>query len=93
MPGYYNRPDLTAQAIVDSWPHTGDLGHADQEGFLYLADRKKDMIISRCTSVFPVVGRKSRSCWSRGLCAQERRAAKAPQPSARKQLWTRRPTI
>jgi len=53
MPGYYKRPDLTAQAIVDGWLHTGDLGYADMDGFLYLVDRKKDMIISGGTNVFP----------------------------------------
>ncbi len=53
MPGYYKRPDLTAQAIVDGWLHTGDLGYADEDGFLYLVDRKKDLIISGGTNVFP----------------------------------------
>jgi len=53
MPGYYKRPDLTSQAIVDGWLHTGDLGYVDKDGFLYLVDRKKDMIISGGTNVFP----------------------------------------
>ena len=53
MPGYYKRPDLTAQVIIDGWLHTGDLGHVDVDGFLYLVDRKKDMIISGGTNVFP----------------------------------------
>jgi long-chain acyl-CoA synthetase len=53
MPGYYKRPDLTAQAVVDGWLHTGDMGYADEDGFLYLVDRKKDMIISGGTNVFP----------------------------------------
>ena len=53
MPGYYKRPDLTSQAIVDGWLHTGDVGYADVDGFLYLVDRKKDMIISGGTNVFP----------------------------------------
>ncbi len=53
MPGYYKRPDLTEQAIVDGWLHTGDLGYVDEDGFLYLVDRKKDMIISGGTNVFP----------------------------------------
>ena len=53
MPGYYKRPDLTAQAVVDGWLHTGDLGYVDEDGFLYLVDRKKDMIISGGTNVFP----------------------------------------
>jgi len=53
MPGYYKRPDLTAQAIVDGWLHTGDMGYVDQDGFLYLVDRKKDLIISGGVNVFP----------------------------------------
>ncbi len=53
MPGYYKRPDLTAQAIVDGWLHTGDVGFADNDGFLHLVDRKKDMIISGGVNVFP----------------------------------------
>ncbi|MGA7513088.1 MAG: class I adenylate-forming enzyme family protein, partial [Candidatus Sulfotelmatobacter sp.] len=53
MPGYYKRPDLTAQAIINGWLHTGDLGYVDEDGFLYLVDRKKDMIISGGTNVFP----------------------------------------
>jgi long-chain acyl-CoA synthetase len=53
MPGYYKRPDLTEQAIIDGWLHTGDVGYADEDGFLYLVDRKKDMIISGGVNVFP----------------------------------------
>jgi len=53
MPGYYKRPDLTAQAIIDGWLRTGDLGYVDKDGFLYLVDRKKDMIISGGVNVFP----------------------------------------
>jgi acyl-CoA synthetase (AMP-forming)/AMP-acid ligase II len=52
-PGYYKRPDLTAQAIVDGWLHTGDLGCIDEDGFPFLVDRKKDMIISGGVNVFP----------------------------------------
>jgi len=53
MPGYYKRPDLTAEAIIDGWLHTGDVGFADNDGFLHLVDRKKDMIISGGVNVFP----------------------------------------
>ena len=53
MPGYYKRPDLTSQAIVDGWLHTGDVGFADEDGFLHLVDRKKDLIISGGVNVFP----------------------------------------
>jgi acyl-CoA synthetase (AMP-forming)/AMP-acid ligase II len=53
MPGYYKRPDLTAEAIKDGWLHSGDMGYVDQDGFLYLVDRKKDMIISGGVNVYP----------------------------------------
>lgn len=53
MRGYYKRPDLTAQAIVAGWMHSGDMGYVDADGFLYLVDRKKDLIISGGINVFP----------------------------------------
>ena len=53
MPGYYKRPDLTEKAIVDGWLHTGDAGYLDDEGFLFLVDRMKDMIISGGVNVYP----------------------------------------
>ncbi|MFZ0613891.1 MAG: class I adenylate-forming enzyme family protein [Desulfobacterales bacterium] len=53
MTEYYKRPDLTKKAIVDGWLHSGDLGYVDEDGFLYLVDRKKDMIISGGVNVYP----------------------------------------
>jgi acyl-CoA synthetase (AMP-forming)/AMP-acid ligase II len=53
MPGYYRRPDLTEKAIVDGWLHTGDAGYVDEDGFLFLVDRIKDMIISGGVNVYP----------------------------------------
>ena len=46
MRGYWNQPEATAQAIVNGWLHTGDIGRFDANGYLYIVDRKKDMIIS-----------------------------------------------
>jgi acyl-CoA synthetase (AMP-forming)/AMP-acid ligase II len=53
MTGYHQRPDLTAEAIVDGWLHTGDAGRFDEEGFLYLVDRIKDMIVCGGINVYP----------------------------------------
>jgi long-chain acyl-CoA synthetase len=43
--GYINRPDATAESITDGWLHTGDVAYLDKEGFIYLVDRKKDMVL------------------------------------------------
>ena len=53
MPGYYKRPDLTTEAIRDGWMFTGDMGYLDDDGYLYLVDRKKDLIISGGVNVYP----------------------------------------
>jgi acyl-CoA synthetase (AMP-forming)/AMP-acid ligase II len=52
-PGYYKRSDLTTEAIRNGWLHSGDMGYVDEDGFLYLVDRKKDMIISGGVNVYP----------------------------------------
>lgn len=53
MPRYHNRPDLTEEAVKDGWLHSGDLGYVDEDGYLYLVDRKKDLIISGGVNVYP----------------------------------------
>jgi len=53
MKGYYKAPELTAQAIVNGWLYTGDIGHLDADGYLYITDREKDMIISGGLYVYP----------------------------------------
>ena len=50
---YYNMPDETANSIRDGWFHTGDIGKTDEEGYLYIVDRKKDMIIAGGYNIFP----------------------------------------
>jgi fatty-acyl-CoA synthase len=53
MAGYLNNPQTTAETIGDGWLHTGDLARQDDEGYLYIVGRKKDMIRSGGQSVFP----------------------------------------
>ena len=53
MVGYYKMPEATAEAIRDGWLHTGDMGYFDDYGYLFLADRKKDMIISGGENIYP----------------------------------------
>lgn len=53
MIGYYGRPDASAQTLAGGWLHTGDLAHVDEEGFVYVAGRSKDMIISGGLNVYP----------------------------------------
>lgn len=54
MKAYYKNPDLTAAVVRDGWLLTGDLGKTDAEGFIYLVDRKKDLIISGGENIYPV---------------------------------------
>ncbi|MFF2455623.1 class I adenylate-forming enzyme family protein [Peribacillus simplex] len=52
MTGYYQRPDLTQESIRDGWFYTGDIGKWDESGYLFIVDRKKDMIISGGMNVY-----------------------------------------
>ena len=53
MKGYWKRPEATADTIVDGWLHSGDIARMDEDGFYYIMDRKKDMIISGGENIYP----------------------------------------
>ncbi len=53
MVGYYNKPEANAESIRDGWFYTGDIGHLDEEGYLFISDRKKDMIIAGGYNIYP----------------------------------------
>jgi long-chain acyl-CoA synthetase len=53
MKGYWNRPDATAEAVSDGWLRTGDVATVDEDGYFFIVDRKKDMIIRGGYNVYP----------------------------------------
>lgn len=53
MKGYWNKPEETKAALRDGWLHTGDIGYMDDEGYFYIVDRKKDMIIASGFNIYP----------------------------------------
>jgi acyl-CoA synthetase (AMP-forming)/AMP-acid ligase II len=54
MAGYYENPEATRQVLKDGWLHTGDMAWQDEDGFIYLVDRKKDIVIYGGENIFPV---------------------------------------
>jgi long-chain acyl-CoA synthetase len=54
MKGYYNKPDETQKVIKDEWFYSGDIGKFDEDGYLTIVDRKKDMIIAGGYNIYPV---------------------------------------
>ena len=52
MVEYWNRPDETQEVLIEGWLHTGDLGYYDEKGFIYIVDRKKDMIVTGGENVY-----------------------------------------
>jgi long-chain acyl-CoA synthetase len=54
MPGYWNKPEATSETVTEGWLHSGDIGYVDDEGYLYITDRAKDMIIRGGENVYCV---------------------------------------
>ena len=53
MQGYFNNPTATAEALIDGWLHTGDVGRVDADGYVYITDRKKDLVIKGGENISP----------------------------------------
>ena len=53
MKGYWQMPDETAKKLKNGWLHTGDLGRMDEDGYIYIVERKNDMIISGGVNIYP----------------------------------------
>ena len=53
MLGYWNKPEATTAALLGGWLHSGDIGHMDEDGFVYITDRKKDLIIKGGENISP----------------------------------------
>lgn len=54
MKGYYNNPEATSKVLKNGWLFTGDMARQDEDGFIYLVDRKKDIVICGGENIFPV---------------------------------------
>ena len=53
MKGYLNQPDASAEALKGGWLHTGDLAKIDEDGYIFIVDRKKDMILTGGFNIYP----------------------------------------
>lgn len=82
MKGYFRNPEATAAAIRDGWLRAGDIGYLDEDGFLFVVDRKKEMIVRGGYNVYPREGRRSST--------PTRTCSKRPSWARRTRAWARR---
>jgi long-chain acyl-CoA synthetase len=75
MKGYWDRPDATAEVIRDGWLHTGDMARIDEDGYFFIVDRKKDMIIRGATTC---IRARSRRCSTSIRPCSRRRCSESP---------------
>jgi long-chain acyl-CoA synthetase len=83
MKGYKNRPEETAATITDGWLHTGDIATMDEDGYFYIVDRKKDMILSGGFNVYP---RDIEEVFFENPCVQEAAAIGVPHATRGEQV-------
>ena len=70
MQGYYKMPDETKETLSDGWLKTGDLGYVDEEGFVFLTGRKKNLIITKNRGK-RIAGRVGKVNWVKAVIVQE----------------------
>ena len=78
MQGYWNAPEITAEALDDGWLRTGDLGYVDEDGYLFIVDRKKDLIIRGGFNVYPRDVEDALLEHPRGRARRRRRPPRSP---------------
>ena len=85
MDGYWHSPEETARTLRGGWLHTGDIGHLDDDGYLYVVDRIKDLIIRGGFNIYPATSRTC--CSATGTSSPQRWSAARTPPTARR--WWR----
>ena len=85
MPGYLKNPEATAESIRDGWLHTGDVGYVDEDGYFFIVDRSKDMIIRGGENIYP--REIEEVLYAHESSARVRGDRRAPTTSAARRCW------